>query len=230
MKGSELKELRKEKGWTQEYLAEMLSVSKRTVINYEQSDQIPKSKVKLLHVLFNEKSALNSIGVNEPTEVYSTKAGSTYEELGNGRYLMTVPLIPVRAQARYLSEFTDAEFLSELKPVTFVVDRVGKGKYLAFEIQNDSMDDDSKRSIPDGAIVLGRQLGKHHWKNPFRTAEFPNWIIVHKDGILCKEIIKHDVGNGVITCHSLNKSPEYSDFDLHLDDVQQLFNIVKKQL
>ena len=161
---------------------------------------------------------------------FETKAGSKYEELPNGRYKLTVPFVPVRAQARYTSDFNDAEFISHLTEVSFIVDRVGNGKYLAFEIQNDSMDDDSKRSIPDGAIVLGRELNKQHWKNKFRTGDFPYWIIVHKQGMLCKEIINHDVENGVITCHSLNRSPEYQDFDIKLDDCYQLFNIVKKQI
>lgn len=143
---------------------------------------------------------------------------------------LMAPLVPVRAQARYVSDFHNAEFISGFSRVSLVVDRIGRGNYQAFEIQNDSMDDDSKRSIPDGAIVLGRELGKQHWQSKFRTNQFPYWIIVHKNAILCKEIIHHDVERGIITCHSLNESPEYQDFDLSLNDVNQLFNIVKKQI
>lgn len=231
MKGSELKELRKERGLTQEELAKKLSLTKRTIINYEKSEKVPEDKAKLFHFLLSESEGEkdgSGIKSNQPLEHFQTKAGSQYEELPSGKYKLTVPFVPVRAQARYVSDFCDAEFIADLEDMTFIVDRVGNGRYLAFEIQNDSMDDDTKNSIPDGAVVLARELGKQHWKSKFRTTQFPYWIIVHKTTILCKEIVNHDVENGIITCHSLNESPEYQDFDLKLDDVHQLFNIVKK--
>lgn len=171
---------------------------------------------------------VNSLTVDQPLELFQTKAGSQYEELPNGKYKLTVPFVPVKAQARYVYDYTDAEFISDLQDMTFIVDRVGNGKYLAFEIQNDSMDDNTKESIPDGAVVLARELGRQHWKSKFRTTQYPYWIIVHKSTVLCKEITHHDVEKGIITCHSLNDSPEYPDFELHLDDVRQLFNIIKK--
>lgn len=221
---------RKIKGLTWNQLAEELPIdgnSLRIAFSRNKVDPIYLDVVEKKLEIGNNK--LN-VQANESDASFMTKAGSKYEDLMNGRYKLTVPFVPVRAQARYASEFNDAEFISNLTEVSFIVDRVGNGRYLAFEIQNDSMDDDSKRSIPDGAIVLGRELGKHHWKNKFRTTEFPYWIIVHENGMLCKEIVNHDVENGIITCHSLNDSPEYADFDFNLDEVHQLFNIVKKQL
>lgn len=179
---------------------------------------------------YAEENVSGNIEINEPFSRFNTKAGSNYEELQNGKYLLTVPLIPVKAHATYISEYMDEEFYSELRPVTFIVDRVGQGSYKAFEIQNDSMNDGSINSIPDGAIVLGRELGKQHWRSQLNTNGYPYWIIVHKETILCKEIIKHEVSRGVITCHSLNGSPEYRDFELRLDDCHQLFNIIKKQI
>mgnify|MGYP003112983674 CR=1 FL=1 len=162
--------------------------------------------------------------------VIVTKSGSRYRELPNGKWLLSVPLIPYKAQASYINHFNDAEWISEQMEVTFVVDIKGQGVYRAFEIVNDSMDDDSKRSIPSGSIVLGRELGKQHWKDQLRINHYNNWIIVHQDTILCKEIIKHDSAKGIITCHSLNDSPEYSDFEINLNEVKQLFNIIKKQM
>lgn len=233
MKGSELREKREAKGWTQEYLANLAGVTKRTIINWEQSEKIALSKVNLLHSVFKvgyEENTPVDLKVNDPMEIFNTKAGSNYEELPNGKYLLTVPLIPVRAQATYISEFADAEYISDLNKVSFIVDRIGRGSYRAFEIQNDSMNDGTIESIPDGAIVLGRELGKQHWKSRLNTNGFPYWIIVHKNTILCKEIIHHNVEEGIITCHSLNDSPEFPDFDIHLNDCHQLFNIIKKQI
>lgn len=215
-------------------------ISGERIITLEQTKELSKnSNINIEWLLTGEGSMvvsekmsierINKIKVNDPLEYFQTKNGSQYEELPGGKYRLTVPLVPVRAQARYVTDFQDAEFISELVEVSFIVDRVGKGNYMAFEVQNDSMDDDSKRAIPDGAIVLGRELGRQHWKSKFRINDFPYWIIVHKSTILCKEIIGHDVERGIITCHSLNDSPEYQDFTVKLDDVKQLFNIISKQ-
>ncbi|SOC79857.1 Helix-turn-helix [Salinimicrobium sediminis] len=243
MQGSEIKELRKRLRLSQTEFGKLIGASLRSVQNYEKGNTQPSADVLLKLLEVNEKHLAqlkddlaylkdkvdpNEIKVNQPLENFQTKAGSTYEELPNGKYKVKVPFVPVKAQARYLHEFTDAEFMSDLEEMTFFVDRVGNGKYLAFEIQNDSMDDGTINSIPDGAVVLARELGKQHWTNKFHTHSFPYWIIVHKTTILCKEILNHDIERGVITCHSLNESPEYSDFELKLDDVHQLFNIVKK--
>ena len=184
----------------------------------ERSENIKKSNL------------LDDIGVSEPAEVFRTKSGNVVEELPSGKFLLSVPMVPVRAQATYLSEHTDADFISELTRVSFIVDRVVQGSYRAFEIQNDSMNDGTINAIPDGAVVLGRELGKQHWTSPLRTNQFPYWIIVHKDTVMCKEIVNHDTEKGIIKCHSLNSSPEYQDFEVSLNDVHQLFNIIKKQL
>lgn len=52
MTALELKENRKRLKLTQEELAKEVGVDRRTIINYEQGEVIPESKVKLLHILF----------------------------------------------------------------------------------------------------------------------------------------------------------------------------------
>jgi len=164
---------------------------------------------------------------NEPIK---NSFGNTYEELSSGKYLLNAPLVPIKAQAGYLSAFGDEEYIENLTHVNFIVDRIGKGKYMAFEITNDSMNDGSINSIPSGSLVLCREVQQVHWTSKLNFKKFPNWIIIHKDGVICKEIVAHDFENGKITCHSLNSSPEYKDFQINLSDVYQLFNIVKKQI
>ena len=156
------------------------------------------------------------------TDLYLiTKSGVKYYEMANGKYRMRVPFIPIKAYAKYIDEYRDAEFFSkEFEEFDFIVDKIGHGRYFAFEIKGDSMDDDSKRSL--------RELGKEHWRNKLHTEDFPNWIIVLDNTILCKQISEQDIEKGTITCHSLNSSPEYSDFRLKLDNISQLCNIVQR--
>lgn len=160
---------------------------------------------------------------------FVTRNGLKYFEMPNGKYRMRVPLVPAKAYAKYLDEYRDAEFVSDLEEVEFVVDKIGLGQYFAFEIKGDSMDDDSRRSICDKDIVLARELKRDLWKSKLHNEEFPFWIIVLDNTIVCKQIIEHDVEQGKIVCHSLNSSPEYSDFTLSLNDVRQLCNIVSRQ-
>lgn len=160
---------------------------------------------------------------------FITKNGVSYYEMPNGKYRMRVPLIPAKAYAKYIDEYRDADSISDMEYIEFIVDKIGLGQYYAFEIKGDSMDDESKNSISDRDIVLARELKKDLWKNKLHNDEYPFWIIMLDNTIICKQIVRHDVERCEITCHSLNPSPEYTDFVLSLNDVRQLCNIVARQ-
>lgn len=61
---------------------------------------------------------------------------------------------------------------------------------MAFEIKGDSMDDDSKRSLSEGNVVLARELNKDLWRSKLHIENFPNWIIV-LDNIICTFYLLH---------------------------------------
>jgi len=149
-------------------------------------------------------------------------------ELPSGQLLMLVPLVNEYARNGYLAGFADPEYVESLPKHIITAKKRHSGKYTAFETVGDSMDDGSKESIEDGDIVTGRNLDRHHWKNKFHISQYKKWIIVTRnDGILVKQILKHDYENGIILCHSLNPDKDrYPDFELHLDDVDKMMNIV----
>lgn len=133
------------------------------------------------------------------------------------------PLISQFAYAGYMAGFSDPEYL-EAQPQFTSSRKQNGGHYVAFEVKGDSMDDGSKRAICDGDILLGRELNKMHWQNRLHVPKV--FIIVHKtDGIICKEILKHDVKTGIILCHSWNQDPDYEDFEMNMNDVMQLFYV-----
>lgn len=215
------------------------AITKGTIGNYVEGKTNPnKSNISILASYFkvNEEWLASGQGeMNNTNKVYNeepyltTKAGMKYYEMSNGKYRMRVPFIPVKAYAKYVDELRDAEFFgNEYEEFEFIVDKIGHGRYFAFEIKGDSMDDDSKRSLSNGDIVLARELGKEHWRNKLHTEDYPNWIIVLNNTILCKQITEQNIGGCTITCHSLNPSPEYADFELKLEDVKQLCNIVQR--
>lgn len=217
------------------------SITKGTIANYLEERTTPnKANISLLAAYFkvSESWLLDGVGTmdlkpkklaTESTAYLVTKAGVKYYEMANGRFRMRVPLIPIKAYAKYVDEYRDADFLDDsYEEFDFIVDKIGHGRYFAFEIKGDSMDNDSKRSLSNGDIVLARELPREHWSNKLHTKDYPNWIIVLAGTVLCKQIIKHNLDDNSITCHSLNTSPEYADFQLELNSVRQLCNIVQR--
>lgn len=135
-----------------------------------------------------------------------------------------VPIVQTRAQAGYMRGYSDPEYLDSLPKIALDAKFIRGGYYMVFEIEGDSMNGGKINDLMDGDEVLGKELQKHHWRSKLNN-EYP-WIIVHKnEGIICKDIIRHDVDSAVITCHSRN--PLFEDFTLNLEDVLQLFFIVK---
>lgn len=241
LKGLELKKKRENSGLTQKEFADLVGKSMRTIITWEKSEELSQSQITLINTIFekHEITTHNNTETNEPLTSYiKTKAGLHYEELSNGKYILTTPLVPIKAQASYVSEYQDADFIDRLEKVNWIVDKIGHGEYRTFEIMNDSMNDAtlekeaSRSAILHGDYVLGRKLLKEKWKNKLHfdgVNGYPFWVIVHKDTVMCKQIIDHDVSKGTITCHSLNDSPEFPDFQINLNDVKELYNICKKQ-
>jgi transcriptional regulator with XRE-family HTH domain len=131
------------------------------------------------------------------------------------------PLIGQYAQAGYLNGYADPEYI-ENQPIYYAIKKYSGGNYVAFEVRGDSMDNGLRNAICTGDIILGRELYKDYWLSKLHIPRI--FIIVHEDGICCKEIIDHDVENGIITCHSYNPDKNrYPDYQVHLKNVRQLF-------
>lgn len=194
------------------------NIDQDIIANFRESCDIPQN---------SDASYIKALG----NEVYTeTGSGVKYFELSDNKFRMRVPLVPFNAYARYANEAcaTIEQEKEEWDEVEFIVDKIGHGNYMAFEIKGDSMDDDSRRSFVQGDIVLARELDKIHWKDGLRYEKYPFWIIVLEGTILCKQIIDQNIETGEITCHSLNHSPEYSDFTINLQQVFRIFNIIQK--
>lgn len=138
-----------------------------------------------------------------------------------------VPLVNQYAYAGYLTGYQDQEYIDQLPTVLFDVDHDPKGNYLAFEVKGDSMNDGSDESYKDGDRLLCREIPSHLWCNSKLHLRKWDFVIVHKEGVLVKRIVDHDVQNHTITIHSLN--PFYEDQVIDLVDVHQIFNVIEYQ-
>lgn len=136
-----------------------------------------------------------------------------------------VPLVTVKAQAGYLTNFGNEAFIKDLPIVKVHADRTFHGEYRCFEVSGDSMNDGTLKSICDGDTIFCREVRRDLWHYKLHYKQW-FFVINHIEGLLVKQIVNHDIGNGTITCHSLN--PVYGpDFVLKLDDIRELYNVIK---
>lgn len=156
----------------------------------------------------------------------TTKNGLEFMERSDGQIVMQVPVVPISALGSPEDEYATLLEDNEWETMSFVVDAVHHGKYFAFRVDGDSMDDGTRDSFARKDIVLVRELSRDKWLPKLYYNKWPFWVVVFGNNVRIKQIIDQD-DEGNITLHSLNPSPEYTDFTLHLDDVSRLFNVIQ---
>lgn len=225
------KKLQEALGLSEYAFAKRLGYEKSSAINAITGKRQTKPGYELM------KNVVETFHVNSDWLFFGTGAMFKSDQIekdytpNNLKQLLNVNIVYVHlvnkyAYAGYLSGFGDTEYIESLPKVAFpIADIQPKGDYLAFEVRGDSMYNTTNESYLEGDIILCRQIAKHHWKNKLHLNNW-DFVIIHRnEGILLKRIIYHDTDKGVITLHSLN--PYYENFDINLNDVDQIFNVIK---
>ena len=162
-----------------------------------------------------------------PDNVYINTNGNKFTEKKDGSFDVTVRYLSFNRYNSYLRSLKDGSFTYDWDETTFCVDQFGKGNYLGFKTYSMSMNGGMLYDTPSGASLLGRELGKHHWEDGFRPSD-SGWVILTEKNIFHKDITHFDKEKKAIICSSRNDSPEYVDFELQLDDVLQIFKVIKR--
>lgn len=216
---------RKQLGLSNRELGELFGITSDAV-----NKSIKRDSIKAIYInTFSDKYGISKDWIIEGKG--EMKLATKKKEVNSAYYsndnIMYVPLVNQYAYGGYLDGFNDSEFIEELPKIPFIVEKEHKGEYICFEVKGDSMDNGTHESILERDILLCRNVRKDFWKSKLHINKW-DFVIVHKEkGICVKRIIKHDVENGIITLHSLNDY--YEDFDVHLNDVSQILNIVDIQ-
>ena len=186
------------------------------------AERIKKQKVEI-------DSPDASVENNEVLEEYINKHGNRFTRV-DGEIIIEVPLLNHEAYARYLDDTIEARIYESDKLVSFAVEKFDTAFHLAFKVYGDSMNDGRLTDTPDKAIVLGREVDKSLWfDGGLKIDKYGyGWVILTGRNILFKDIVSFDKSKGLITCHSRNPSPEYSDFELSLNEVHQIFKVLKR--
>lgn len=183
-------------------------------------------------LLTGEGPMLNTVEVSpvaqdEPKELYTTNSHGIRFYGTDGHLSMSVPLVPCLALGSPPDEYDALYKEYNDDAVSFPVDSVYHGRYLAFKVEGDSMDDGSRRSFQAGDIVLVRELDRDDWMPRLRYDRWPFWVVCFGNSVRIKEIVNQE--GDTITLHSLNPSPEFTDFKLRLSDIRRLFNVIQVQ-
>ena len=133
---------------------------------------------------------------------------------------LSIRLVPIKAQAGWCEGYYNDEYLQDMPFVIIDAEEKHRGNYIAFEVSGDSMEPD----YIAGDVVICREVQRHLWQSKLHINQW-DFVIAHPNGIMLKEIIKHDVEKGIIYCHSIN--PKYEDFKIYLQEVRFLFNVVE---
>ena len=143
---------------------------------------------------------------------------------------MEAPLVPFNALGSPEDEFASlAADREDWQMEVFEVDDVHHGDYVSFQVDGDSMDDGTYNGFRRGDIVLVRKLSRDLWLPKLYFNKWPYWVVAFGNCVRLKQIVAQDEETGEITLHSLNPSPEYTDFTLNLNDVHLLYNVVLKK-
>lgn len=231
-----LKQLRKKKNISQSELASIIGVSLRTIQLYEKENaNIPIKNLNKIAAYFEMGiDRLYAQEVNEDNLVYDNsnsneRKGHAIRKLGPGKYLLSSPLLIKESQPGYVDNINTVNFLNSLPRISFIVEQVSVGNYMAFEILNSSMDNGEANRIPQNSIVLGKRTSTKELLKHIKK-EDTNWILVCSNTIMCKKITQYDKVKKSLTCHSINSSPEYPDFEVLVSDVIEFYKVIKRQL
>lgn len=160
-------------------------------------------------------------------EVLTNTHGNKFYIQEDDRIVIEVLKIPFPAYASYLEVSEDETRLleDEFSNISFPVDHIGRGSYIAFEVKGDSMNGGGIDDTPDGADILCREIGRHLWTSGFRKTRYGS-VLLTKTGIYHKDIVNYNENNGQITLESRNK--ECEPFQLNLNDVYKIYNVIKR--
>lgn len=177
------------------------------------------------------QESLLEVSINdEEGEFYTENHNNVkFYNLGD-RYRMVVKLVPFAAYGRFANECNTLEPEKDSwEDESFETDKIVHGKYYAFEVRGESMDNGTRSSFEEGDRVLVRELNRIHWLEGLRFKDYPYWVVVFDSSVLIKQIVEQDLEKGTITFHSLNPSPEYSDFTLEMDKIRALYYVLQKK-
>lgn len=129
MKDLNIKDLRKEKGYSQSELAKKIGVSRQTIVNYEKGEVIPETKKELLYNILHDT----------PVQFVNEK-GDDYTPTTKGFVQKVIEIeeeLKIRTETLAILKETGQDFTHELKMIELLKKQKNAIKSAEFNYKND---------------------------------------------------------------------------------------------
>jgi len=210
-----LKHLRKQKKYSQEFLAENLGVTRSRIGSYEEGRSLPSLEF-IVKVSNYYKVPVDILLKSNLT----IEKNISLLELKNKRILFPVTvdnnnedlidIVPTSAQAGYLSGYDDPEYIEQLKKIKLPFLPIGQHR--AFPVKGDSM-----LPMKDGAFVIGKFIED---RDDIKTGK-TYVLMTLNDGIVYKRVENNLKKNGTLKLISDNK--KYEAYSINIDEIIELW-------
>jgi transcriptional regulator with XRE-family HTH domain len=217
-----LKFLRKAKGFTQDELAFEMDLKRSQIGSYEEGRAHPAydklaEMAKYFHIsidniinkdlrLMKEVPLFSDEQLNTPILQPSRVLAITVDEENNEN----IEVVNAKAAAGYLNGYADPEYIKELQ--RFQLPFLPTGTYRAFEIKGDSM-----QPLPSGSIVIGESVEKIADLKDGMT-----YVVISKeDGIVYKRVFNKIEQDGLLVLKSDN--PTYQAYNIPAQDILEIW-------
>jgi len=203
--------LRKNKGWTQQELADKIGIKRSLVGAYEEGRAEPSAKKLLKFAEILNVSVDDLIGLN----LKEKTPGSTHFKVlaitVDADDKENIELVPQKAAAGYLNGYADPEYLKELPRFQLPFLPIN-GSYRAFEITGDSM-----LPLASGTVIIGRYV-----ENLEEIKNGKTYILVTRnDGVVFKRVFNYLKDKGKLFLTSDNM--QYTPYEIAPEDVLEIW-------
>ena len=227
--GKNLKYLRKQKGLTQQDLANHLQIRRSSIGAYEECRATPRydtleniSNFFQVSIDVLVKEDLSSMSP-EDLEDLRNNQGQIRPDI-SGRKLRVLPitvdesgkenieLVNEKAAAGYLNGYADPEYIEDLPK--FQLPMLGNGTFRAFAIQGDSM-----LPLRSGTIIIGEYV--QDWRD---IKDGQTYIITSlSEGVVYKRVYSDVAADGSRLLSLRSDNAAYSTYTIPLEDVREVW-------
>ncbi|GAB3334916.1 hypothetical protein GCM10027429_16770 [Marivirga atlantica] len=209
---SNIKFLRKQKGWTQQDLADQLEIKRPLIGSYEEGRADPRLNTLLkLADLFEvtaDEMLTTDLSTNKSIKKKPAKIlAITVDEQDNEN----IELVPQKASAGYTNGYADPEYIQELPKFRLPM-LPTSGTYRAFEISGDSM-----LPILPGTVIIGQYV-----EDVKDIKNGQSYIVVsEQEGVVYKRVFNYVEEKGLL--YLVSDNTVYSPYEIPADSVMEVW-------
>lgn len=208
MIGENLKYLRKQRHWTQQELAEKLGLPRTTLGDYERGKTEPNISMLI------QLAEIFQIPVDDlltTTLVADRKKGLHTDDttLLSMTQFGVVELVESKAEAGYLENMADPEYVKELPKLYFP--NLPKNQYRGFEINGDSM-----LPIGSGSLIITTYVDDLSQVKNHKTYV----IITKREGLVYKRLQWMEGGDAFL---AISDNPIYPPYPIPFEDIAEIW-------